>query len=137
MHEAAGCIDQPRCLLPAQYGGQALVTLRKRDLIGHVGPAERLDKQEPQRCGLPLNGVWRELAVAEQMYLVLTDVIRPKLIRRTPKVSGELLHSLNVTTNRVPMRSSRWWKCCSRWDSGKILSTLENGKKVAVGFTGD
>ncbi len=98
MHKTPGALDQPRDLLLAEHRGQALLALGKWDLIGYVSPAKRLHKQEPQRCSLPFNGAGRELAITKQMNLVLTDVVRSKLIRGTVKVRRERLHSVHVGT---------------------------------------
>ncbi len=47
----------------------------ERNRIGQVGPAERLDEQEPQGCSLSLDGARRKLAIAEQVDLILANVV--------------------------------------------------------------
>ena len=78
-----------------------LVALGKRDLIGRVGPAQRLDEQEPQRCGLSFDGARRKLAVAKQMDLVLANAIRAELVWRTVEALGESFQSMHVGANSV------------------------------------
>ncbi len=53
------------------------MALGKRNRIRQVGPAERLDEQEPQCRCLSFDGARRELPIAEQMNLVLANVVQP------------------------------------------------------------
>ncbi len=95
---------------PAGLGrGQTLAALGKRNLIGQIRPIQRLDKQEPKRCGLALDGARRKLAIAKQMNLILANMIRPKLVWRAAEIPDELL-------DRVQVRSSRM---------RRIVATLE------------
>jgi hypothetical protein len=77
------------------------VLLRKWDRIGQVRAAQGLYEQEPQSRRLSFDGARRELAIAEQMDLLLADMIRPELLRRTVKVLGELLDRMDVRPHGV------------------------------------
>jgi hypothetical protein len=92
----AGGVDEPCHLLLTQDGWQALMALGKRNRIRQVGPAERLDEQEPQCRCLSFDGARRELPIAEQMNLVLANVVRPQPIRRPAKIPGELLDRMDI-----------------------------------------
>src|SRR5258708_5885698 len=72
------------------------MALGKRNRIRKVGPAERLDEQEPQCRCLSFDGARRELPIAEQMNLVLANVVRPQPIRRPAKIPGELLDRMDI-----------------------------------------
>src|SRR5258708_1647813 len=72
------------------------MALGKRNRIRKVGPAERLDEQEPQCRCLSFDGARRELPMAEQMNLVLANVVRPQLIRGPAKMPGKLLDRMDI-----------------------------------------
>ncbi len=93
--------DQPGDLFLAEYGRQALVLLGKRERIGQVRTAQSLDEQKPQPRRLSCNRSSRKLAVAEQMDLVLAHMIGAKLFGRPVKVSGKLLHRMQVRPHGV------------------------------------
>src|SRR5258708_5607601 len=72
------------------------MALGKRNRIRKVGRAERLDEQEPQCRCLSFDGARRELPIAEQMNLVLANVVRPQPIRRPAKIPGKLLDRMDI-----------------------------------------
>src|SRR5271168_2057717 len=96
MHQVAACVDQPCDLFLAEHCRKTLGMLGKRERIRQVRPPQCLDEQEPQRRRLSRDGASRKPAVAEQMDLVLADVIGSKLLGRTTEVPGELLHCTQV-----------------------------------------
>jgi hypothetical protein len=84
-----------------QNSGQALVALGKRNLIGQIGSPKRLNEQKSQRCRLSPNRARRKLAIAEQMNLILANMVWPKLIGRPVEIPGELVHRMHVGANGV------------------------------------
>ena len=77
--------------------------------IGRLGGApaslQHLDVEESQRCQPLRDRVRRQLPGAEHRRLVLADVLRAKLIRRTMEVAGEMLNRADVGANRGLARS--------------------------------
>src|SRR5258708_7665908 len=59
MHRVRRRIDQPRNLLLIQDGRQAPLTLGKRNVIGKIGPTQRLDEEKTQRRGASFDGSGR------------------------------------------------------------------------------
>jgi hypothetical protein len=57
-------------------------------------PAQCLDEQEAQCRRLSFNGSCRKLAVAEQMDLILADMIGSKMLGRTTEVPRKVLNRM-------------------------------------------
>src|ERR1700757_3663680 len=91
MHQVPGRINKPSFLLLIQYGRQSPLTLGERNVIGKIGPAQRLDEQKSQRRSTAFDGSCRKLALAKQIRLVLPDMLRAKTLWRTMEVLREVL----------------------------------------------
>ena len=96
MHQVPGRIEETCHLLLVQDGRQSPLALGKRDVIGKIGPAQRLDEEKTQRRGAAFDGSWRKLALAKQIRLVLADMLRAKTFGRTMEVLREVLHRKDV-----------------------------------------
>src|SRR5271165_2244370 len=96
MKSSLGRVDEEGNFFWAQYTGQMSRLLRIRR-IGHAPwLLHRLDEEEPQR-GQPLrDGMCGEFPLAEQIRLVLADVLRTELVRRTLEITCEVLDRLDV-----------------------------------------
>src|ERR1700756_3424200 len=93
-----GRINKPSYLLLIQYGRQSPLTLGERNVIGKIGPAQRLDEEKTQRRGAAFDGSGRKLALAKQIRLVLADMVRAKPFRRTVEVLRKVFHREDVRT---------------------------------------
>jgi hypothetical protein len=87
-----GSFDKTVYFLPAENGRQMQHLLWIRRQIRAPRLPQRLDIEEPQ-CAEPLGHAVRgELSFAEQIRLILTNVIRAELIGPLVEVSCEILH---------------------------------------------
>ena len=77
MHQVAGRLDQPRYLLLIENRRQSPLSLGKWNVLGQVRATQRLDEQKAQRGGAAFNGSGRQFALAEQIRLVLADMLGP------------------------------------------------------------
>src|ERR1017187_4064093 len=90
-------VDELRDFFLAQYRGQVLHFLGIGRLRYTPGSLQSLNEEETQ-SGQPLgNAARRQLSLAEQIGLVLADVLGTQAIRRTMKVVGKILHLADVT----------------------------------------
>ena len=71
--------------------GQAKRPLGNRQVVSHPGALERVKKQETERGKLLSNRDGAQLAVPEQVDLILTYMFRPDLVGRLLVVTRELL----------------------------------------------
>src|ERR1700756_2805194 len=94
-----GRINKPSYLLLIQYGRQSPLTLGERNVIGKIGPAQRLDEEKTQRRSAAFDGSCRKLALTKQIRLVLADMLRAKPLWRKVEVLREVLHRVNVATS--------------------------------------
>jgi hypothetical protein len=76
MHQVADRVDQSRHFVLTEHGRQALVMLGEQNGIRQVGPTERLNEQETQRGSSSFDGARRQLAIAEQVNLIVANVVR-------------------------------------------------------------
>ena len=70
-------------------------------MLAHFVPLERLHVQEPQSRDTGFHTAWRELLLAEQIYLVLAKLCRPEFVGRLAVVVGELLDRPQVVPDRT------------------------------------
>ncbi len=77
MERAVGGLDQTGDLLRGKNVGQSARPLRVGRPIQVPLLSERLDVEEPQRRHTLRHGVGGEFAIAEQVGLILADVLRP------------------------------------------------------------
>src|ERR1019366_10457192 len=92
-------VDEVGHFFRAQDTGQGSRLLRIR-CIGHApGFLDRLRVEEPQRRESLRHGGRGKLSLAEQIRLVLADVLRSELIRRAPKVPRKILDRLDVAVD--------------------------------------
>ena len=64
-------------------------------------PSARLDEEKMQRCRAAFDGSGRKLALAKQIRLVLADMVRAKLVRRTVEITRKRLYGMHVRTNSM------------------------------------
>src|SRR5271166_6497934 len=96
MKASLGRVDEEGNFFWAQYAGQVSRLLRIRCIGNAPWLLHRLDEEEPQR-GQPLrDGMCGEFPLAEQIRLVLTDVLRTELVGRTLEVTREIFDGLEV-----------------------------------------
>ena len=67
-------------------------------MLKHVMPLERLDVEEPQRSRSLRNRLRRQLPFAQQVELILTDLLCAKLVGSTMKVFSELLNRMQIAS---------------------------------------
>jgi hypothetical protein len=96
VHPVAGCVNQQRDLVLAKNGWQAALALRERDMVRQVWPSQSFHEEETQCRAALFDGAGGQFAVAKQMDLVRSDVLRPKLVGALPEVRRELLHGADV-----------------------------------------
>ena len=65
-------------------------------MLKHVLPLERLDVEEPKRSRSLRHRFRRQLPFPQQVELILTYVLRAKLVGSTMKVFSELLNRMQV-----------------------------------------
>src|SRR5271166_5380150 len=96
MKLSLGRVDEEDNFFWAQYAGQVSRLLRIR-CIGHAPWLHhRLDEEEPQP-GQPLrDGMCGEFPLAEQIGLVMADVLGTELVWRAPEVTRKIFDGLQV-----------------------------------------
>src|ERR1019366_3795118 len=94
-----GRVDEGGHFFRAQDAGQGSRLLRIR-CIGHApGFLDRLPVEEPQSREPLRHGGCGQLSLAEQIRLVLADVLRSELIRRASKVTREIFDRLDIAVD--------------------------------------
>jgi hypothetical protein len=63
-------------------------------MLKHVLPLERLDVEEPKRSCSLRHRFRRQLSFPQQVQLILTYLLRAKLVGRTMKLFGKLLNRM-------------------------------------------
>src|SRR3990172_9478359 len=95
MKGSASRVDEPCDFVLAQYRRQA--NLLGVGSLGHAPrPLECLDEEKPQSSQVLGNAARRELSLAEQMGLILPDVLGPQPVRRTVEVAGKISDRADV-----------------------------------------
>ena len=75
IQQVGGCLDQPGDFFRAEDGGQAERDFGERNVLQHVGALERLDEEKTERGGPLRHGVGRQFPHAEQVSLILADML--------------------------------------------------------------
>jgi hypothetical protein len=101
--------DETVDFLPAQDGGEMDHFLWVRSQVGAPGLFQRPDVEEPDAAEMLDDGVGLQLSFAEEIRLILADVIRPELVGRAVEVTGILFDRPEISA------------CCA----GCVVSTLE------------
>ena len=104
-----GGFDETVDFLPAENGWQMEHLLRVRRQVCTPRLLQRPDVEEADSAEMLDNGVGLELPFAEQIRLVLADVIRPELVRRTVEVARKLVNGPEISVR----------------GAGSVISTLE------------
>src|SRR5207253_2314888 len=94
-------VDEPRDLLQAEHGRQPLLLFGVWQEVAILMPLQGLDEKEPQSGYVVDHASGGQLAFSEQIYLVAAQLVEPKLVRRLPKVLGELGHHPKVMPDRI------------------------------------
>src|SRR5215470_4582433 len=95
--------------LPAENGREMQHLLWVRCQVYVPRLLERLDVEESDSAEMLDHRVGVELSFAEQIRLILADMIRPQLVGRTVEVSRELVNGLEISAR----------------GAGCVVSTLE------------
>ncbi len=97
LERRAGSFDEPGYFLLTENGRQPQNLLRVWRQFRAPRLLQRSDVEEPQ-CPEPLcDAVGRQFSFAEQICLVLADVIGTELIRRTVEIPSKVLHRTQVS----------------------------------------
>ena len=70
-------------------------------MIGKIRPSECLDEEKTQSSSTAFDRARRELAVAKQVNLVLTNMFWAEAIGRTMEVLREILYGVDISANSV------------------------------------
>jgi hypothetical protein len=95
---AVGGVNEPGDFFLAQDGGEAEPHLGVGRLGRTPGFLERLDEEEAQSRELLGDGAGGEFSLAEQLGLILANVLRTQLVRRAMEVVSEFSDHTQVTT---------------------------------------
>ena len=109
LERCRGGFDETVDFLPAEYGRQMEHLLRVRCQVCTPRLLQRPDVEETDSAEMLDNSVGLELPFAEQIGLVLADVIRPELVGRTVEVARELGNGSEIRARRA----------------GSVIATLE------------
>ena len=90
VEEVAGRVDQRNRLVLAQDDGQASRPFRIRELVQLVGPLESLYEEEAECRSLVADRAGFQLALFDQMRLILPDFVQAELIGRLVEVVGKV-----------------------------------------------
>jgi hypothetical protein len=101
MVQITGGFDQPLHFFDAENTWQWPLPLWHGEMFMHVPPLQRFHVQETKRCDLLLNGARGQVKIAKQMDLILTNLIRTELLRRSSEVGRESLYRFDVGSNRI------------------------------------
>ena len=96
-----GGFDETVDFLPTENGRKMNRLLRVRRQIRAPQLFQRPDVEEPDSAEMLDNRVRLELSFAEQIGLVLADVIRPELVGRTVEVARELFNGSEIRAYRA------------------------------------
>src|SRR3989304_3050090 len=96
MKGSARRVDEPCDFVLAQYRRQAKHLLGVGSLGHAPRPLEGLDEEKPQSSQVLGHAARRELSLAEQMGLILADVLGPQSVRRTVEVAGKISDRADV-----------------------------------------
>jgi hypothetical protein len=99
MKPSLGRVDEVRHFFRAQVAGQGAGLLRIRGRGYAPGFLDRLRVEEPQSRRSLRHGGGGQLSLAEQIRLVLANVLRSELIRRAVKVPRKILNRLDVAVD--------------------------------------
>ena len=75
--------------------------LRIRDVVEQVPPLQRLHEEEPERRDVELHRPRLEFAVAQQVGLILAEVVAIELVRRAVESASRTARRLGCSTRTV------------------------------------